>query len=315
MEQEIKPSILIPESGGDAGLSAIKCLRDRYVDLVYSLVPVDADPYSPSMYHPNFSQVPYATDEIEYLQKIWSLIAEHNVKVIMPTSDFDAKVLAAHRMAFLEKGIIPIVSLNEVIDEWEDKLRFYEENPNYVAETTTGYTGTNLPVFAKPRYGVGSRGIEEVYYPSRLKELFSRDDDFVFQPILEGEQYTVDVLCSLDGQPLQAVVRKVHRLKGGADVVAEIVRIPKMEKIAKDMCLKYGVRGAACFEFMYDDRGEPKIIDAQPRLSGGHVMTTQAGLNIPHELILLISGETFKEKPIEYGMKMVRTLEGVHKFD
>jgi hypothetical protein len=90
MQNQNTKGILIPESGGDAGLGAIECLE--HLEGI-SLIPVDADTLSPSHYHPNFTSVPYATDESGYLNAIQRLISKHNIKIILPTSDFDAKTL------------------------------------------------------------------------------------------------------------------------------------------------------------------------------------------------------------------------------
>ena len=167
-------------------------------------------------------------------------------------------------------------------------------------------------MIAKPRYGVGSRGVMLVDSYQIAESLQSRHgDSYIYQEVVGGnnKQYTTDVLCSLDGQPLQAVTREVTRLKGGADVVCKIVQATHMERIAMELCEAYGVIGAACFEFMFDDQGQPKLIDAQPRLSGGHRVTSLAGLNIPYELVNLVMGGEFERKPITHGLKIVRTLQ------
>lgn len=275
------------------------------------VVSIDSDEHSPSYGQPCFYKVPYATDTEDYLRTIRKLIERHHIHVILPTGDFDPKTLEPFRLELLDLGTILAFSPAWVFDVFEDKYAFASENPKSVAPTALNpneLLDHKLPWMAKPRYGVGSRGLRILKTFADVERLLDGDDeDYVFQPLYSGEQFTVDVLCGMDGKALQAVTRKVYRLKGGSDAVCHVIAAPKMEKMAMSLCEEYGVIGAACFEFMFDDQGEPKIIDAQPRLSGSHGVTALAGLNLPQEIIRLVRGETFEPKRIQL-VEVVRTL-------
>lgn len=68
----------------------------------------------------------------------------------------------------------------------------------------------------------------------------------------------------------------------------------KLEKISME--LAEGCPGV--FNVMFR---EGKALDAYPRLSGAHIFTTKAGVNIPSLIIKMIKGETlpkFKIKKI-----------------
>lgn len=305
--QDKQLTVLIPEAGGDAGLSAFKSLVYEH-GMNIRIIATDADPKAPSISIKKFIHVPYATDEERYMEAMKRIMEKYEPSLIMPTSDFDAKVLSRNKLELAQYGCIPVVSDEEVINAWEDKLCMAETHPSI--HPVTSLHPDNVPgeyIFAKPRYGVGSRGIIVLHREEALYHYEFHKEEYIYQELLEGEQYTVDVLCSLDGQPLQAVTRRVYRLKGGVDTVCAIVHSPKMEHIAMELCRNYSVVGAACFEFMFDKQGEPLLIDCQPRLSGAHIVTTIAGLNIPAQLIELSKGNEFTPKPVNYNVKVVRT--------
>lgn len=316
MSTEKPIGVLIIESGGDAGLTAHKLLYENNFINDYNIEPVsvDSDMHSPSHGHPCFYKVPYATETDDYLRTLKKLIERHHIKVILPTGDFDPKTLSPYRMELLQMKTIMAFSPDWVFDLFEDKFSLYLENTEVIHRTVLSPTNMeehDFPWFAKPRYGVGSRGLRVLKNHQDVEALLNSDtEEYVFQPMLEGEQYTVDVLCSLQGVPLQAVTRKVFRLKGGSDAVCQVVEAPKMETIAMYLCEKYGIIGAACFEFMFDEYGVPKVIDAQPRLSGSHGVTARAGLNLPQEILKQVFGETFTRKRIR-PVQVVRILEEV----
>lgn len=301
---------LVPEAGSDNGWSVVKSMMLGYEpDDQPHLVFTDCDKWSPAMQYRTSYVVPNSTEHPkEYLEAILHIVDHEGVNIILPTSDFDVQGILRHRNLFDERGVILALSPLTTYLLWEDKMEFAIVQPGIHPLTTVCAPRiVPSPVFAKPRLGVGSRGIQVVTTREQASHLEDQGG-YIFQELLRGNQCTVDVLCDFQRRPLQAVTREVTRLRGGADVVCQIVEAPKLEKIAMELCEEYEVIGAACFEFMFDEDGEPKLIDAQPRLSGAHIVTTHAGLNIPHWILRLAQGETFTPQEIKYGMKVIRQL-------
>lgn len=304
-------TLLIPEAGSDCAMSVVKSIEKAYQwGEQPNIIFIDTDPQSPAAFFKTFYKVPSAVGDNtarKYLDALYQIHEKHGFDIVMPTSDYDVKLLSVNPKYQPWKHTI-MSSLKTVLD-WEDKLEFANTHPDIHPFTTDDPYAPDYSCFAKPRYGVGSRGIRTIDYVEEALALEQDNEEYIFQELLTGNQYTVDVLCSLEGQPLQAVTREVYRLKGGSDVSTCIVDAPKMEDIAMSLCRGYQVVGAACFEFMLDETGEPKLIDAQPRLSGSHIVTTHAGLNIPEWIIRLVDGESFTKQPIKYGQKIIRRWE------
>jgi len=309
--------VLIPEAGGDAGLGAHMNLAvmNGIQGNNFNVVLIDCDENAPCSTSCNFKTVPVSTDVENYLDVVKDIVRKQHINLVLPTADFDSKTLADFKLALIEDGCVLAMSDRKVTELWEDKLAFTahtaEISPRTYRSALVGVKSKGA-VFGKPRYGVGSRGIwviEDADLAMAFDTVYG--DEYIFQEVLEGNQYTTDVLCSMDGQPLQAVTREVYRLKGGADVSCKVVKSTKMERMAMDLCERYEVIGAACFEFMFGEDGQPKLIDAQPRLSGAHRVTALAGLNIPLEIVNMAKGNEFEHKHITYGLKVNRTFQEV----
>ena len=133
------------------------------------------------------------------------------------------------------------------------------------------------PAIFKPNYGRGSKGI---FYleDNELIPYFAKKEG-VIQSLIEGVEYTVDVLVSNDSQWLFGVARK--RLEtAGVSRIGEIEQNKIVLALAKQCCDVFNFTGAINIQIMLDKQGMAHLIEINPRLSGSLIFSTLAGFDI-----------------------------------
>ena len=118
---------------------------------------------------------------------------------------------------------------------------------------------------------------------------------------LPGKEYTVDVLSDLLARPLCAVPRERLETKAG---VSSKGRVERNKEIAHSCMLvaEYlGLQGPSCIQIKEDKEGALKFIEANPRMGGGTIMATLAGVNIPHLILKLFNHQTMGEEDLKFN--------------
>ena len=158
--------------------------------------------------------------------------------------------------------------------------------------TSSNYKDLKFPMFAKPEYGSGSRGIKVCNKISDIKSLdkeesVHRSSNYLFQEYLPGQEYTVDVLCDLNSNPIIVVPRKRLQIKAGISSKGQVIKHKQIESLCKDLCTYLDLKGPVCIQLKEDSKGNPKFIEVNPRLGGGTYFSTLAEVNFL-DLILKI---------------------------
>jgi carbamoyl-phosphate synthase large subunit len=175
----------------------------------------------------------------------------------------------------------------------EDKWEFYQKAHGAFPLPETGRdasTWTRFPCFVKPTFGKGSRGTHHCRTRDELAFHTAHAQDLLIQEYLPGEEYTVDVLSDLAGTPLLAVPRVRLETKDGISSKGKVVRDAELEWLCLELARHLGLKGPTCMQLKRDERGRPKFMEVNPRIGGGSMFTTLAGVNIPMLLLDVIAG-------------------------
>src|SRR5688500_10478483 len=120
------------------------------------VVAADPSPLAPAQYAADVRVVPPRIDDPGYVPFLQGLVAEHDVKVVLPLTDLDIEVLA-------RADLPPLLPSPEVCRQTYDK---YETHPLLLGHglpsppsVLPGEEPESYPVMVKPRLGSGARGI------------------------------------------------------------------------------------------------------------------------------------------------------------
>jgi predicted ATP-grasp superfamily ATP-dependent carboligase len=66
----------------------------------------------------------------------------------------------------------------------------------------------------------------------------------------------------------------------------------------------YGLNGLFNIQFKANAAGEPRLLEINPRPSGGFGMACLAGVNLAEVFLQSLQGETLSIAPLRYGLRI-----------
>ncbi len=288
-------NILLPGGGGPAAIGAIKSLR--MIDFKGKIVTTDANPLSSGFYLADKYYVLPRVDDPNFFDKALDVIEKEEIDVIFPTSGFDILAYSKNKKILEEKGVSVIISDLDVIELCMDKWNFYEKTKDRfnLPYSTLTSDGVEFPCFIKPIRGKGSRN---TFLCEDLRDLdyyLSKHSDLIIQEYLPAEEYTIDVVADLEGKALVAVPRLRIETKAGISSKGRIVKDEEIQKACLKMSEFLNIKGPSCMQMKLGKDGKPAFVEVNPRMGGGTVFATLAGVNIPKILIDLIDNKSVGE--------------------
>lgn len=260
------------------------------------IISVDPNPLSAGFFlSDKFYTIPYAKNEKALIKSMIKICKTEKIHILMPTSGFDTPIHAKNREKFEKLGICLPFSDFPVIRICQDKWRLYcsIKNKDIMPFTTDNIKEITLPFIVKPKIGKGSQNVFICKTQEDIPFALNRVEDPIFQKLLIGKEYTVDVLSDLKGKPLVAVPRERIEIKAGITSKGKITLDKEIQQVCLDVAKELNIKGPSCMQLKKDEQGKPKLIDVNTRLGGATVMTTLAGINFPELLIKLCKKEKF----------------------
>jgi carbamoyl-phosphate synthase large subunit len=292
--------ILVTGLGGPAGTNVV-----NYIPEGLAVAACDADPRKRSELSRigkagmKFFTVPHASNKDAFKMAINQIVIRYNIDTVIPTVDEELMVLS-YRPEHIDARVV--VSPYATIRTCNDKALLYGELerepfcPRFMVterkeELSSFGSG---PVFMKPRVGRGSRGTRTFRdYTEIPRELVTKEN--VFCEYLQGQEYTVDCLFDMEGSPVVIVPRKRVEVLKGISIRGETRKHPEIEDNVKKISGILRFTGPVNIQFKQDQSGVMKLVEINPRFSGGLPITAEAGANLPELLCRMLSGEKVRE--------------------
>jgi carbamoyl-phosphate synthase large subunit len=288
-------TVLVPGAGGAAAINTIKSLR--MANFTGKIVSTDSNPLSAGFFMTDTHKVMPKIEDPSFVNSLFQLVAQCNIEVLMPCSGFDIFPYSENRDRLAEIGVHAIVSDRDCLEICRDKMLTY----NFLSgkfdlpfTTMDPDKVRGFPVVAKPRFGKGSRDITKIEDESDLNYITRKYEKYqlqmIYQELLPGTEYTVDVLSDLDRQPLMAVPRTRLETKAGISTKGRIMRNSELEETCLKMAKAVGISGPCCIQMKESREADPRLVEINPRLGGGTIFTTLAGANFPAMILDMVNG-------------------------
>ncbi|MDO3408527.1 ATP-grasp domain-containing protein [Saccharibacillus sp. CPCC 101409] len=269
----------------------------------------------------------------EYIRFCLDFCKRNGIDLFIPRLHME--LIAHHLDRFEEIGTRVMVCGNiELLESMMNKEKFYlslegkgvVDIPEYrVVNTAEGFADayrelsqSGSRVCFKPTESEGGMGFRIIKEGSGdpLKELYGwvtlettfdeayrtlssveRFDDLMVMEMLEDEEYSIDCLADAEGRLLTAIPRRksegrVYHLEQSGELLALSNRIAENCRIpyAFNIQVKY-------------NKGVPKLLEINPRMSGGLYITCLSGVNIPYLAVQAAFGEECRPPEPEFGIK------------
>lgn len=250
----------------------------------------------------NFVQQP--EDGVDDYHNRWlQLCKDFDIDLIVPTRDGELQALANMAATLRASGTQLMCSPPQTLNRCLDKKAFYDfcvSGDFPVLPEITEPSVSDFPLFARPVIGSGSRSGFIIHSEKDIPEDRS---GFLLQPFCSAPEYSIDVLFSLDGQPLQAVVRERVEVINGESAVTRVCDLPELEQLALDVGGALGLCGPAVIQCFYESPETVQLIECNPRFGGASMVSVHAGLASCERILLEMIGK----KELSAGRRPVQT--------
>lgn len=295
-------TVLISSAGRRVAL--LRAFQEAVRPLSGRVIAADASPLSAAAHLADARFVVPRCTSPEFVDFMLDLCQREGVRLIVPTIDPELLVYAEHRDRFAAIGTRVLVSSKQVIEIGAKKdltARWLTDNGLPAPRTCSidqALDTLPLPFIVKPVAGSASIGVRTIRSPVELSAV-TRDADYIAQEIASGDEYTVDVLLTQDGDFVDAVPRRRIEVRAGEVSKGITARVPELESLARDLAAKLpGAQGVINFQAFFEPAGRrAKIIEINPRFGGGYPLAHHAGANFARWLV----EETAGLKPISPG--------------
>jgi len=231
----------------------------------------------------------------QYILELKKVCDEERIDALIPTIDTDLMILALNRDGFGKTKVV--ISRSEKIAVCRDK-RFTADYFHSVGlkspqpvDDRKEYKG-GYPAFIKPKDGSSSIFAYKVENEEELKSFAEQIPDYIIQPFIDGTEYTVDVFCDFDGNPVFITPRIRLSVRAGEVLKIEIVQDQKIISDMKQLVEDYKPCGQITVQLIRDKMsGDDYYIEINPRFGGGAPLSIKAGADSAAAMLRILSGE------------------------
>lgn len=229
-------------------------------------------------------------DAPDFIPAIARIVQEHGIGLIVPTIDTELPAYAG-----ADLGAAVHVSSPETVAIARDKGRTMQvlaqagvPVPDTVTDPRDGALG--WPVFGKPSAGSASRGLGIYAGPGDVPDSFP--EPMIFQPVLKGPEYTVNLYIDRAGELRCAIPHLRIQTRAGEVEKGRTQRRPDLRRIADGIAAALpGARGVLCFQVIDDATRGPQVIEINARFGGGYPLAHHAGARFADWLVAETRGE------------------------
>jgi carbamoyl-phosphate synthase large subunit len=306
MKNQPAINVLISGAGTATCQSVIKAYRNQQ-ELDVTITTIDMNPQSAGRYlSDHFYQVPPAASA-DFIPRVFDICQKENIQLLIPIVDYEFQKLAENKEKFKAVGCRIAISPLETIQICTDKLQTYQfftdhqiptpETKDASVLSPADFERLNYPLFIKPRVGRATLDTARIDSRKALEVHLQKEQNFIIQKYLEGQEYTIDVLNNFQGKTVGVVPRTRLETKSGVSYKGQTEKNDLLIEKAQFITEKVGIRGHANIQCFVTAEGV-RFTEINPRYAGTMVLSLAAGFNSP----LLLAKITLGMKvPSEIG--------------
>lgn len=332
-------NILVTAAGSPGFISlhkALHSIQEICNDIVVHGCDINANSIGLKLCDKSFITVKGSSNQ--YISNLLSYCQNNNIDLIIPCSDEELIPLSSSKHLFENIGCQVLVSSSQSLETILDKsllFNFCSNNAlndyvvhhyvcNNVEDLIVKYNklkNLNYQVCVKPTKTHGSRGFKiisesisiskEDFFNKKLNphyisldslcDILSQGDgtfqDLFVMEYLPNQEYSVD--CCKTQNEFLCVPRTREIIKEGICVAGTVTKNTELINAAHHLYRALGLTYHANIQFKYNNNGEPKLLEINPRFSGTMEHCRAAGINFVEVAIR----DILKLPPLNYTIK------------
>ncbi len=262
-------------------------------NITAKIITADLKSNAPASFLADTSELVPRIDNPNYIERLLDICDRHQIDLLIPLIDTELHLLSVHEQQFRDRGVTVLISAaatNEICYSKKKTDVFFK---TIGVKTPKVYQlgeveDINFPVIVKPNTGSASVGVYRVKNRTELKFFANYVEGAIIQELIDGEEYTIDVLVNFQGKAISIVPRLRLETRAGEISKGITVKNPALIAATKYVVESLpGVIGCITVQCFLQSEGEIIFIEINPRFGGGYPLAYRAGADFPLWLIQL----------------------------
>lgn len=259
---------------------------------------------APALAYCDYTRKVVAMKDPGYIDNLLTICKEDHIDLLIPTIDTDLTVLSENREQFDVIGTKVMISSPDMIRICRDKnltSQFFINCGLHAPMPVNNWKEykAGFPAFIKPKDGSSSINAFKVENEEELEVYANQIEEYIIQPFVSGREYTIDIFCDWDGNPISIVPRERLQVRAGEVLKTRIAIDSQMIEEAKLLCQAFKPCGPMTVQLIRDEQGIDWYIEINPRFGGGAPLSMKAGARSAETILKLLDKE-----PVEYTEKV-----------
>lgn len=252
---------------------------------------------APALAFCDYSRKICAMKDRDYIPQLLEICEKDRIDLVIPTIDTDLLVLSEHKEAFHKAGVAVMISALDKVRLCRDKndtTAFFHSCGLKAPETVNDYMAYRgpFPCFIKPKDGSSSIDAYKVDEKEQLLTYAERVKDYIIQPFIDGKEYTVDIFCDPEGNPIYITPRERLAVRSGEVLKTKIVLDERIVAECRELVRQFVPCGPITVQLIREkETGDDYYIEINPRYGGGAPLSIKAGADSAQMTLRLLLGE------------------------
>ncbi|MCB7320094.1 HAD-IA family hydrolase [Lacrimispora sp. 210928-DFI.3.58] len=252
---------------------------------------------APALTYCDFTRKVCGMKEPQYIQQLVDICMKDRIDLVMPTIDTDLLVLSHSIEAFEKIGTKVLISKPDRIAICRDKNntgKFFESCGLKAPGSYNDYKKYKgpYPCFIKPKDGSSSINAFKAEDEIELAVYAQQIEDYIIQPFIDGKEFTVDIFCDFDGNPVYITPRERVQVRAGEVLKTKIHMNETMIEESKKLIEGFKPCGPMTVQLIQDkNTGDNYYIEINPRYGGGAPLSMKSGARSAEAVLRLLCGE------------------------
>jgi carbamoyl-phosphate synthase large subunit len=290
-------TVLVTAAGSAPALAFVRAMRAQK-ELDVRLVGIDGVAHSFGLFECDARYTVPRVKDPSFVGALKAICEREKVDVVAPILDFELDMFAELAPKLRQElGVRVISNSPETVALARDKRRSCAAVAAAGVATPTSYEGdaiasAPLPLFVKPNVGAGSSGATAVRTREELAQALSAaGKEPLVQQLIEGDEYTVDLVVAPDGNVLAVAPRVRLEVRAGQSYKGRTVDDPVVAEAARKCALAHRMTGQGNVQLIKSKHdGRAYFVEVNPKFAAAMGLTIGAGLNLPLVYVKLALG-------------------------
>jgi len=300
-------------------VSLIKTFQEAKTDCKtpFQLIAVDSDALAPALQVADRSHsLPLFSDN-SCLESLLIICRTQAVDAIIPLTNKAIDFLDSHRDELRKGNRRLFIQEKSTIEICHDKWKLWKfmELEGFNCPKTFLLAESDppdiFPLIAKERMGEGGKNQSIIEDQRDLDYCMEKYPDHIFQELIRGKEFSVDLFSDAKGIPQLIVPRERLSVRGGEVMTSRInLNEPIIDQV-EALSRRLALTGPCTIQGILDESGVFLFTDINLRFGSGSVHTIAAGGNIPQMIYQEMTGQDFSKPSIQDQSVMTRYPESI----